>query len=1455
MTDISSFIDVKITSDGAKKGAREVDQSLGKIAKSTGEVDKRFKKSGEQAEKTGKKIAKSTNTAKKGVLGLNSSVGKLAQSMSSIPLGSGAAILALGAAAVKVIKIFGEFDQAIANLSAITGAAGKDLEFLSDSAREMGKVTTLSASQVAEAFQLVASAKPDLLSNAEALKQVTQETITLAEAAGITLPEAANTMASALNQFGAGADQANRFINVLAAGSKFGAASIAQMGESLKFSGVAAASFGITFEQTNAALQLLSTNAIKGSEAGTNLRGVILALETKMDDQFKPSVVGITQAFENLSKENLNASEQVKLFGKLNIVAGQILTNNEGKLQGLIKDLTGTSIATEQAAIRTATLQGSYKKFGSAAEELALILSVDGGLGRAWQGLVDLGTSLLLGINHVVGGFISFIKFVGETTGATETLTREFKDFDEVIGDLARNFQGGVLTFVGLAAKAFITLGEVLVGSVVIPLITVRKGIDETVDAFLSLQISVLEFTGGSEEAIFILESMKANSASLTDQIKEFDKGFSDARAEVDAFVASGKENIELLQQTKTATKELAEETEKAAKEEEGFATGVQTVIDRLDEEFAALQRNSEEQAIHLAIKEAGVTALSEEGRLIAEKVKLLEAEKERLSGLAVVTKKVAKESEKFIKNGGQLGEFKDGIDGVSDATGKLTTLFGKNKKARAALLTLNKAATAIEIASSVKKIAVDNTETGSKLVNSAAKTTANSLEAITSAFSAPFPVNFVAGAAMIGIMAALLGGKSGGGGGGNIPTAESLQRSQGTGTLLGSDEKSESIGKAQENFEDISLDQLFELKGIRNSLNDLSSGITELAKNVIIGTSKKDLQPGETDRGLAFNSQTLGSLLAGEGIDARSFTTIKKTKRGFFSKKVSFVREFEQLDSNISNQVTSIFESVADTVVSAAEVLGFSTVKQKVSTGFENLGSFFGAGAESFFGSFRGGFAGGLKENFKEVELSLRDAIKNFQIDIGDISLEGLSGEEIEKELGAVFSAQSDLIAEFLIPSIKEYQKIGEGSFETLTRVAKEQAIFNDSLEAMGISFRGLSNLFQIDIAQSIIQVVGGIEKFSELSNEFFNEFLTEEEQFTQKTKSLRESLASINIALFDSRQQFVDTITGIDKTTKSGQKLFGSLLELVPALDDFFDTVEEKDKKLLKEIIKTEKDALSEIAKIEIDSLKERSKTEIDSLRERSRAISVSISSLTSLSSSLENAIKSTQQTDNSARLDRRKNAQAQISSALAISKAGGSLSGINLKDSLEIVSRPSADLFNSFQDYIRDFQLTNNSLVALNKETEEQLSIEEQTLSLIEAQTKVVTENTNQQIDLLNSNLVAALEQVDVLNSIDKSLSGGRNEVNPKSPGFTIGTGTLGEITIPIDSGPGFDFTGPNKKVRALKEKSVLDNGELLLEIKLLREEVKRGNFAVAKNTLRTSKVLDRWDGDGTPAERVV
>src|SRR3990167_2806840 len=263
------------------------------------------------------------------------------------------------------------FEQSVADLSAITGAVGNDLDFLSLKSQEFAAVTTLSAIDVVEAFKLVASAKPDLLTNKDALAAVTKEAIALAEAAGVTVPNAANVLGLSLNQFGEAADQASRYVNVLAAGAKLGASEVEDTSEAIKNSGVVAKSMGLTFEELNAAIQILAASGVKGGEAGTQLRGVLLNAGLAAD-KLSPKVVGIAKALDNMALELDTVAKQEEVFGKINIAAGQILIENRDQLVDLITALTGTNVAYEQKAVRVDTLQADLKILSNVTSNLKI---------------------------------------------------------------------------------------------------------------------------------------------------------------------------------------------------------------------------------------------------------------------------------------------------------------------------------------------------------------------------------------------------------------------------------------------------------------------------------------------------------------------------------------------------------------------------------------------------------------------------------------------------------------------------------------------------------------------------------------------------------------------------------------------------------------------------------------------------------------------------------------------------------------------------------------------------------------------------------------------------------------------------------------------------------------------------------------------------------------------------
>ena len=322
-----------------------------------------------QADKSLDSLQKSFSDTDKSAQQLGGGLNKLATSIAGV-----LSIAAVVNEFKKAIAVTSEFNATISNLSALTGAVGKDLEVFRQAAIDIGGSTSLSATQAAEAMKLIGSASPDLLKSADSLKSVTQQAVTLAEAAGSTLPQAAAALTGALNQFQLGADQAGRVINVLAAGAKEGASEINDTVEAMRNAGVVAAQAGLNFEQFNGAIQALAQGQIKGAEAGTGLRNVLTILNTQVNSNLKPSVVGLSQALANLEKAGLDDTQMVKLFGRENITTAKVMLQFRGTMDDVTKSITGTSEAYKQAAINQDNLKGDVAQLSSAFETLQIAI-------------------------------------------------------------------------------------------------------------------------------------------------------------------------------------------------------------------------------------------------------------------------------------------------------------------------------------------------------------------------------------------------------------------------------------------------------------------------------------------------------------------------------------------------------------------------------------------------------------------------------------------------------------------------------------------------------------------------------------------------------------------------------------------------------------------------------------------------------------------------------------------------------------------------------------------------------------------------------------------------------------------------------------------------------------------------------------------------------------------------
>lgn len=315
-----------------------------KAQEAVNQLDDKLEEAGQEAQQTGEKGSQGFDAIDKSIR--NIELTSLIQQVQMV----GETFGKLAAPAV-------DFEQSIADLSAITGSVGDELEDLKQTAREVGKASGLGASESANAFAILAG---QIDVPIESLKVLQRETITLAQAGALPLEDAANAVAGTINQFGMEASEASRVVNVLAAGSRAGGAEVVDLSESFKVAGAAANAAGISIEETAGAIEILAQNNTKGAEAGTAMRNMIVAMQTRLGiDISKTGFAGglrvIQKELDKLQSPVERTTFLAKAFGRENMVAAQFLLSNADAVEEMTTAVTGTNSAMEQAEIRNDT--------------------------------------------------------------------------------------------------------------------------------------------------------------------------------------------------------------------------------------------------------------------------------------------------------------------------------------------------------------------------------------------------------------------------------------------------------------------------------------------------------------------------------------------------------------------------------------------------------------------------------------------------------------------------------------------------------------------------------------------------------------------------------------------------------------------------------------------------------------------------------------------------------------------------------------------------------------------------------------------------------------------------------------------------------------------------------------------------------------------------------------------
>jgi len=478
-----------------------------------------------------------------------------------------------------------------------------------------------------------------------------------------------------------------------------------------------------------------------------------------------------------------------------------------------------------------------------------------------------------------------------------------------------------------------------------------------------------------------------------------------------------------------------------------------------------------------------------------------------------------------------------------------------ENMLAKSGLLT---AFTGLFVASKATETAADTAATGTSVVNSGIRAAADGIAAFAKTLaSIPFPFNIAAGAAVVALLAGMGVKIAGGGGGGGVSSAQRQER-QGTGSVFGdANAKSDSINRSLEEVAKNSDIDLSYTQGMLLALRSIDSSLSGLG-NLLVRqaglTGEAAPGGGSAAENLVNNSKF--QLVFG-GVFGLALNKLDQALGGWGGKLASsvFGGKTTALDTGFTINKTNLGSAASGNVTSNQ----YTDIKKdggwfhsdKYSTQTNALG----AEADAQFAKVLANLGAGVSEAAKLLGLGgteFTDRLNSFVIDIGKVSLKDMKGDEIQKALEAVFSKVGDDLARFGVGGLEQFQQVGEGYLETLTRIASNYANLDSILAASGTTF-GQTGLASIAARERLIAMSGGIDALASKSQSFNENFLTQAQRLAPVQKYVTEQLGAMGYAGIDTRDKFRDAVLGLANSgalaTEAGAKTYAGLLGLADA------------------------------------------------------------------------------------------------------------------------------------------------------------------------------------------------------------------------------------------------------------------------------------------------------------------
>lgn len=273
-------------------------------------------------------------------------------------------------------------NTSMAELSAITNVTGKSLDAIEVAARKTSKTFGTDASANVESYKLVLSQlDPEIAKNSKAMQLMGDNINILSKQMKGDTVMATNVLTTSMNQFGVSTEdpiQAAKvmadMMNTMSAAAQAGSAELPQIQSALEQVGMVAKTTGLSFEATNAQIQILDKAGKKGSEGGVALRNVLTTLsQGRFSSHFaKEGLEEVGISVEYLANTSISLTDRLrtlrqiqndtalmtKVFGKENMAAAIAMINGADTADELTAQITGTNSAVEQADI----IMGSFSE-------------------------------------------------------------------------------------------------------------------------------------------------------------------------------------------------------------------------------------------------------------------------------------------------------------------------------------------------------------------------------------------------------------------------------------------------------------------------------------------------------------------------------------------------------------------------------------------------------------------------------------------------------------------------------------------------------------------------------------------------------------------------------------------------------------------------------------------------------------------------------------------------------------------------------------------------------------------------------------------------------------------------------------------------------------------------------------------------------------------------------------